>query len=296
MSSLRHARAVRLEEIHLRDPFVVPVPETSRYLLFGTTGRYAWSGAEGFEVYTSPDLVEWSGPEVAFVPPEGFWATTNFWAPEVHRHGDRWVMLASFKAEGVCRGTQVLVADRPEGPYAPLTAGPVTPCAWECLDGTLWWEDGEPWMVFCHEWLQIGDGTIDAVRLSPDLSRAVGEPLRLFSASDARWRGEGLDPTKGVTDGPWLHRTRSGALLMLWSTNSVTGYALGVARSTSGSVAGPWTHDHPPLFTANGGHGMLFRTFDGGLKLALHHPNTHPDERPVFLSVEESGDELRVKA
>jgi hypothetical protein len=26
------------------------------------------------------------------------------------------------------------------------------------LDGTLWVEDGVPYMIFCHEWIQITDG------------------------------------------------------------------------------------------------------------------------------------------
>ena len=45
--------------------------------------------------------------------------------------------------------------------------------------------DIQPWMVFCHEWVQIGDGTMDAVRLAADLSKPVGEPIQLFRASDA---------------------------------------------------------------------------------------------------------------
>lgn len=37
-----------------------------------------------------------------------------------------------------CRGTQILRADKPEGPFVPLSDGPVTPADWECLDGTLY--------------------------------------------------------------------------------------------------------------------------------------------------------------
>ena len=40
-----------------------------------------------------------------------------------------------------------------------------------------------------------------------------------------------------------------------------------------------------PLFTKDGGHGMLFRTPEGGLRLALHSPNTHLAERPRFIPV-----------
>ena len=44
------------------------------------------------------------------------------------------------------------------------------------------------------------------------------------------------------------------------------------------------------LFARDGGHGMLFRTFDGELLLSIHRPNVPPDERPRFFRVEEKAD------
>lgn len=176
-------------------------------------------------------------------------------------------MFASFKADGLCRGTQVLVADSPLGPFRPHSAGPLTPRDWECLDGTLFVDEaGAPWMVFCHEWVQVHDGEMCAMRLAADLSQAIGEPLLLFRASEAPW---GVKPEKigYVTDGPFLHRARNGALLMLWASFGAGGYAQGVARSTSGHISGPWVQEPEPLYAQDGGHGMLFRAFDGRLML-----------------------------
>jgi len=51
------------------------------------------------------------------------------------------------------------------------------------LDGALWAGDGVPWMIFCHEWIQIEDGTMGLVRLKPDLSGAPGSPKTLFQAT-----------------------------------------------------------------------------------------------------------------
>jgi len=86
-----------------------------------------------------------------------------------------------------------------------------------------------------------------------------------------------------VTDGPFLYRAQNGALLMLWSSFGAGGYAQGVARSTSGQILGPWIQEPEPLYAQDGGHGMVFRTFDGRLMLTLHRPNKTPDERPLFL-------------
>ena len=54
--------------------------------------------------------------------------------------------------------------------------------------------------------------------------------------------------------------------------------------SESGSVRGPWTR-HTPLYTRDGGHGMLFNRFDGALMLSLHQPNKTPDERMKLFPV-----------
>jgi hypothetical protein len=83
---------------------------------------------------------------------------------------------------------------------------------------------------------------------------------------------------------------------MLWSSGSETGYAVGIATSASGKLAGPWVQAPAALFGADGGHPMLFRRFDGQLMLALHQPNKTPAEREVFLELEELDDTLVLKA
>ena len=302
---------MRLPDIQIRDPFVLPVEGEQAFYLFGTTDRNAWKGpGTGFDCYRSADLDEWQGPLAAFRPPDGFWATTQFWAPEVHLYRDRYYMLASFKSPHRRRGTQILAADRPGGPYLPWSGGPVTPPEWECLDGTLHVDSGNrPWMVFCHEWLQAGDGTIAAIPLTRDLRKADGPAEVLFRASSAPWAraltglnpadfatGEPFDPDlpRYVTDGPFLHRTASGTLLMLWSSFGDRGYAMGLTRSESGSLRGPWTQQAEPLWPHDGGHGMLFSDFNGRLFLTLHQPNKSPHERAVFREVLEAGDTLRL--
>ena len=291
-------RTVKLSDIQIRDPFVLPVEATGDYYLYGSTDRNVWKGpGTGFDCYRSRDLAAWEGPIAAFRPPARFWATTQFWAPEVHAYRGRYYMFASFKAEGVCRGTQILAADKPEGPYVPWSDGPVTPRDWECLDGTLHVDEtGAPWMVFCHEWVQVGDGTMEMIRLSEDLRCAQGQPELLFRGSSAPWvRPIGkTEAGPFVTDGPFLHRTGDGTLLMLWSSQGAKGYAMGLARSSSGTVRGPWVQEPEPLWANDGGHGMIFRAFDGQLYLTLHQPNKTPHERTVLRKLESRGDQLRL--
>lgn len=199
-------------------------------------------------------------------------------------------MLATFTADGHRRGTQALRADRPEGPYLPWSDGPLTPSDWECLDGTLHLEDGVPYLVFCREWKDVEDGEIHAVRLSDDLREPVGEPVRLFSASAAPWARPIPRPEFDrvyVTDGPFMHRSADGTLLMLWSSFGDQGYAMGVARSAAG-ITGPWSQTSEALWPTDGGHGMVFRDASGVLNLTLHTPNHTPDERLHIVPVRES--------
>ncbi|THF76738.1 glycoside hydrolase family 43 protein [Cohnella fermenti] len=288
-------------EIQIRDPFVLPVPEEGVYYLYGTTDRNAWSGpGTGFDVYRSSDLERWEGPFPAFRPEEGFWANENFWAPEVHVWRGRYYMFASFKAEGQRRGTQILSAADPLGPFRPVTDRPLTPPDWECLDGTLYADrQGNPWIVFCREWLQVTDGEMYAMRLTEDLTEQAGEPFKLFSATEAPWvrsttyEMPGREAVYGyVTDGPFLFSTAEGELWMLWSSHGDEGYAMGIAKSASGEIQGPWIQEEEPFFRRDGGHGMLFADLNGQLTLALHCPNRTPDERPIFYPVRAEGETL----
>ena len=98
-----------------------------------------------------------------------------------------------------------------------------------------------------------------------------------------------------VTDGPCLYRTKTGTLLMIWSSFTATGYTTGVAISQSGTVHGPWRHQPEPLVTDDGGHGCIFRAFDGTLMLTLHSPNGDRRERALRFELEDTGDSIRIK-
>lgn len=283
---------LKREEIQIRDPYILA--HEGMYYLYGTTDKNCWSDkGTGFDSYKSSDLENWEGPFTAFRPDKDFWGDRNFWAPEVYFYEGKFYMFASFKNAERCRATQVLVSDTPDGEFKVYSEKPLTPENWECLDGTLWIEDGEPWMIFCHEWTQVVDGEMCAVRLKKDLSGTIGEPILLFKSSQAPWtkgakqRVNGEDCLAYVTDGPNLYRTEDGGLLMLWSCGGEKGYAIGMAKSDNGRVDGKWTHLDKLLFEENGGHGMIFTAFDGKKYVTLHKPNKTPNERPCFFEVKE---------
>lgn len=286
---------MKCSEIHIRDPFVLV--HDGKYYLYGTYGPHAWdSELSLFEVYVSEDMENWSEPTRCFVPGEDFWGTMNFWAPEVHEWKGRFYMFASFRSETVSRGTAILAADTPMGPFVPHSDGAITPSGWDCLDGTFYVDKaGKPYMVFCHEWTQAGDGEIWAVPLSDDLRRPDGEMKLIFRASEAEWclHFRSGEYAGYVTDGPFLWRTSDGKLLCLWASLSESGYTEGLAASDNGEIDGRFTQLEP-LFMKDGGHGMVFRALDGRLYLTLHRPNHTPSERPAFFPLVEAEGGLKI--
>ena len=77
---------------------------------------------------------------------------------------------------------------------------------------------------------------------------------------------------------------------MLWSSFAEGGYTIGVARSASSQLPGPWLQDTLPLYSGDGVHCMTFCDFEGKPRLSFHCPKGTPNERPMFLSLAE--DEL----
>ncbi|MFG0249046.1 MAG: glycoside hydrolase family 43 protein [Phycisphaeraceae bacterium JB051] len=289
-----------LSEIRIRDPFVLPMASEKKYYLFGTTHINRQFGPKGFDCYTSSDLKHWDGPFPAWRP-EPDMAYLDFWAPEVYEVDGSFYMFATLKTLDGIRHSRCFKASSPAGPYH-LHGQPLTPEHWACLDATLFIDpQNQPWVIYCHEWKQCFDGGMYAQRLSEELDQRIGRPVYLFSASEAPWTrhsANGPEPDRFpvyVTDGPFIHRTQSGTLLMLWSSCGQKGYAMGLAKSMSGDITGPWEHVEKPVWLEDGGHGMLFRTFEDKLQLAIHVPNKAPDERPHFFEVCEQDDVLVIQ-
>ncbi len=280
---------MKLSDIHIRDPYILL--DGGKYYLYGTRfngekGTYPQE-SEGTDVYVSEDLENFSQPIPIFRRDDSFWGTHHFWAPEVHKYNGRFYMFVTVASKTRNRGVQILVCDTPDGNFTPCAKDAVTPKEWECLDGTLYVENGKPYMVFCHEWSQIGDGEMCLIELSEDLSKAVSEPVTLFKASDPSW-ATGFTETgdKYVTDGPFFHTNSQGRLLMIWSSIADGKYVEAVSYSENG-IKGPWKHYDELLYKEDGGHGMLFESKDGQLMFTMHYPNTNDLERPVIVKVKE---------
>ena len=308
---------VHISEVRCSDPFIFADDTDNTYYMYSTGGRGKVMSR------ASKDLVYWTQAYPVMEFTDEHWAGANAasWAAEVHAYKGKYYLFTTSHSEEIVesipdryeiphRATQIYVADSPRGPFKDFTGKGHTPDNWAALDGTFWVEDGVPYMIFCHEWLQTVDGTMELVELPDDLGVPTKAPVTLFKASEAKWSGEmnalgnktyGQQIGGQVTDGPWLFRTQTGKLGMLWSSWSAKArdmYAIGAAYSASGSVKGPWIQEEEAIFDENGGHGMLFRTFGGKLKLCMHYVNSNderPGRKPIILAADDSGDKLTIE-
>lgn len=281
-------------EINIRDPFILC--ENGKYYMYGTRARNFGRKTAGFDVYISTDLENWSEPIECFNSEKYAMNHEVNWAPEVHKYKGAYYMFATFTRESNnLRGTFILKSDNPLGPFAPHSKGVVTPEEWECLDGTLYLNrDGKPYIVFCHEHTQIIDGTICYVPLNDDLTESIGEAVTLFKASSPYWADKSKNENEHrITDGPFMYRTKSGELLMLWSTFIKGKYAECVVKFTNGELGLDFEH-LPPILDDDGGHGMIFKTEDK-LYLTFHSPNQTDYERPCFIEIEDNGHTISIK-
>jgi beta-xylosidase len=300
---------VDVSDIHVRDPFIlVNAKDTTYYLYAQMQNRLQMTEERGVDVYRSKDLKNWEGPFPVLSIPENFLKTQAVWAPEVHLYQDKYYMFVTLTAYDTIgkhlpgkplmykRGTHIFYSDSPKGPFKPFDNKPFINESTMTLDGTLWVENGIPYMFYCHEWVQITDGTMDLVALKKDLSSIAGASSVLFKATDAKWVKSPNPSSPGyITDGPFVYKTKQGCLLMIWSSFGEEGYALGLVKSMSGSIKGPWKQSPERLFKKDGGHGMIFKTFDNRILLILHQPNYDSKERIHFFEVEEDGCDLVLK-
>lgn len=281
---------MKKEQINIRDPFVVY--ENGKFYLYGTRAQNFGFNTKGFDVYISENLKDWSEPIACFNSEKYGMNSAVNWAPEVHKYKDKYYMFATFTQENGLRGTYSLCSENLTGPFAPHSKGALTPNEWECLDGTLYIDDsGIPYLIFCHEHTQILDGTVCYARLNDTLDALDGEVITLFHASDCEWVTP-IKKTHFVTDGPFMYRSKTGELLMIWSSFIKGQYAEFAVRFKNGKLGTDFEHMNP-LLDNDGGHGMIFSD-DKHTYFTYHTPNKSLSERPEFCLVEDHGDFISI--
>lgn len=296
---------IPMDSITLSDPFILADSATNMYYMTGTGGM----------LWKSKDMKLWDGPYKVTQTDPASWMGPSpmIWAAEIHQYKGKYYYFATFTNRAVFidtvqgrpierRASHVLVSDKPDGPYIPMKDPTYLPANKPTLDATLWFDtDGKPYMVYCYEWLQNLNGTVEKIELKPDFSGTIGEGKVMFRASESPWSREkdanGNDKPNKVTDGPYLFKTGTGRLGMIWTSWIYDVYTQGVAYSKSRTLDGPWVQEPNPITPPNYGHGMIFKSLDGRLLMSIHSHatiNGRTHRVPHLFAIDLSGDKLVV--
>ncbi len=276
------------QDITVRDPFIVK-DGSGGYIMAGTIYHYNFNDSYGTVIYKSEDLKLWRGPFTILKKSALEKKYADFWAPEIHFAQGKYRLLITLSPEGEKRGTYMFSCDKPDGDYK--NGVRLTPEKFSCPDGTLAEDNGRYWCIYCKEYIECNDGEIRAVRLKEDLSGTEEETdVLLFRASDNIYKP--AKTRQKVTDGPFCY-FENGERKLLWSTRtSDRKYVQLTARSVDGRVNGEWVQEGA-IYTSDGGHGMIFTTYEGERYLILHSPDartafTKKYERPVLIPYPET--------
>lgn len=282
-------------KMNVRDPFIYTDYKKQCYYFICPK----WENSiASILAYESKDLKLWKSLGTIFKAPSNYLGTKDCWAPDIYEWNGAHYIFVTFTGENIPRGTTVLKSTTgPVGQYSTVLPNDklnLTPKDMWALDGMLYVDkQNQPWMVYSGEWVQFKDGRIYAQKMKSDFTAMVGEPVYLFQASDASWTTN-TDYSEGkpvfVTDAPFIWKDEeSGNLILIWSSFSTQRgslkYSIGQAISKSGSIEGPWEHDHDALNSDDGGHAMIFRDLNNKLKISYHSPNTPTDSNPTTMTI-----------
>lgn len=222
---------------------------------FGDTWFMVSTSAEGtnatgaFPIRTSKDLVNWTVVGQVF-PPGGVprWSKSDYWAPEIHRVGNKYHVYYSARESFFLGrlGIGVAVADSPGGPYrdmgTPLILGSGPSDAGGVIDGHFFADtDGRQYLFWKVNQIPPFTRAILQIReLSADGLSFIA-PEKTILGHDLPWEGD-------CVEAPWMIK-RGGEYYLFYSAEHTwaTRYAVGVARASS--IMGPYTKSCAPVLS-----------------------------------------------
>ena len=242
--------------------------------------------SEGFYVWESRDLVNWSEPVMCCRACD-WWGEKDFWAPEVIEHKGKFVMHYSSRLNGSLR-LGVAVADHPKGPFIDVHGKPMFDLGYATIDGSvLVCEEGN----FFYYSRDCSENWIDGVRksqtyclrMNDDLTEVVGEPM-LMTTPTEEFELKSLHVRPKPTlwnEGPCVIKLGD-KYVMNYSANYYGSNDYAICVATADHPLGPWhkSVNNPVLSCRSdlfgAGHNAFFRTREGELYTSFHI-QTNPD-------------------
>lgn len=250
---------VATEGLAFADPFIL--------LDGGTYYAYGTMGDRGIEVYSSSDLKYWEHKGLALDKKDSY-AERWFWAPEVYKVGNRYLMYYSAE-ERIC----VAEAESPVGPFVQKQQVPMYDNG-RSIDNSLFIDaDGTPYLYFDRVYDDAGL-KVYVAKVNPDLLTIDESSIKLCIERSQDWEVDWVNEGSFVTK-------HGDTYYMTYSGNGYTNPGYGIGVATAKSPEGPWTkYEKNPILQfpetkdygrlEGVGHSAMFRDKDGNLRIVFH--------------------------
>ena len=246
-------------------------------------------GNEGFHVFVSDDLVNWTNAGLCFEA-ISYWGDSKFWAPEVIYHGGKFVMhYTASSRELKSLRVGVAVSDSPTGPFVDVYNAPMFDFGYAAIDASaLVCEHGN----FLYYSKDCSENVIDGVHVSQiycvelddTLTKVISDPVLISTPEeDYELLSLGNPGIKTLwNEGPNVIKFGR-KYLMNYSTNCYATNDYAICLSYAEHPMGPFVKAKcNPVLSRRGdlfgsGHNAFFYSKDGELMTAFHI-QTNPDK------------------
>lgn len=275
-------------QICLADPTIFADGDT--YYLYGTSPQ----SMNGFWVYESKDLRNWSGPvgvRDGYALRGNTYGAFGFWAPQVFKQGETYCMAYTANEQ-----IAIAKAKSPLGPFTQEDTKMLTPLnIWaQTADGKLpsrhkeidpyvfFDDDGKAYLYHVR---LIKGNRIYVAELNDEMTAVKEETAReCIAAENSGWENV-AGSQWGVAEGPTVVKVDK-TYYLFYSCNDFRNKDYAVGYATADNPLGPWKKHGEPIITRqmvgeNGtGHGDLLRDKDGTWKYVLHVHNSDDQVSP----------------
>lgn len=264
------------------------VPLADPYILLDDGIYYAYGthDADGIEYWTSTDLQVWKRGGLA-LHKRNTTETRWFWAPEVYKMDDHYVMYFSANEH-----LFVATADSPKGPFKQVGGYMMQDVIGDekCIDSSMFTDDDGTHYLF---FVRFTDGNcIWMCRLEEDGMTPIKSTLKHCLSVSASWESK----MGRVCEGPFVVK-KDGLYYLTYSANDYQSQDYGVGFAMARTLSASWTKSgtNPVLCRRDDlvgtGHHSLFTDKDGQLRIVFHAHDSQTDIHPrrMYIGTVEMG-------
>jgi GH43 family beta-xylosidase len=250
---------------------------------------YATSSPNGFKVWQSDNLIDWTLKGLALDKnnPANNWGNGNFWAPEVKYIDSKFYMTYSARLSNGKMKIRIAACDSPLGPFTNWSEPFLQNDDFSYIDADLLPDVDKVFMFFTKDCsLNIINGKhvsqIYAVELNKDLKSFATQPV-LAITPDQAWESPNND---------WVWNEGSYAMkhdntyYLMYSANVYNSQDYSVGYTTAPNPLGPWTkYAGNPVLKKNiaigvsgPGHNCVTTSLDDKELFIVYHSHTFADK------------------